>query len=96
MHEMSLISGLFRKIGELASEHQAKRVVKVQVKLGAFSHISADHFREHFEQGARGTICEASQLLIDESKDTKDPHAQDILLQSIEIESQDGETVAAS
>lgn len=93
MHEMSLIAGLFRKIGELASEHRAKRVSEVKVKLGAFSHISADHFREHFEQGAQGTVSEGARLVVEESKDTTDPFAQDIILQSIDVETQEGEMV---
>ena len=94
MHEMSLIAGLFRKIGELALENKAKQVLEVKVKLGAFSHVSADHFREHFEQGARGTLCEGARLIVEESQDTADPQAQDIILQSIDVETQEGETLA--
>jgi hydrogenase nickel incorporation protein HypA/HybF len=48
MHEFSLINGLMRKINAIAQEQGARRVVAAKVTLGALSHISADHFRDHF------------------------------------------------
>ena len=48
MHEMSLISDLLKKIEELAKKQDSKKVIGVDVKLGALSHISGDHFKEHF------------------------------------------------
>ena len=35
--------------------------------LGAFSHISADHFREHFEEATVGHVAEGTQLDVTES-----------------------------
>jgi hydrogenase nickel incorporation protein HypA/HybF len=58
----------------------------VKVKLGALAHISEEHFREHFEQAAAGTPAEGARLDIDVSADESDPHAQDILLQSVDVE----------
>ena len=85
MHELSLIADLMRKIEAVAREHQATRITGVRVKLGALSHISADHFREHFAQAARGTVAEGARLEIEVLTDMSDPHAQDILLDSVEI-----------
>ncbi len=56
MHEMHLIKSLMKKIDEVAAANQASRVSRVQVRLGAFSHISAEHFREHFDEAARGGV----------------------------------------
>ena len=54
MHEFSLITDLMWKIDAIAREQGARRVVGVKVRLGAFSHISPAHFREHFEAAATG------------------------------------------
>ena len=62
MHEFSLINDLMWKIDAIAREQGARRVVGVKVRLGALSHISPDHFREHFEAAATGTIAEAARL----------------------------------
>ena len=56
------------------------------MKLGALAHISGKHFREHFEQAALGTLAEGARLDIDVATDQSDPHAQDILLQSVDVE----------
>jgi hydrogenase nickel incorporation protein HypA/HybF len=45
-----------------------------------------EHFREHFEAAARGTIAEGCRLEIETLTDKYDPHAQDILLDSVELE----------
>ena len=86
MHEFSLINGLMRKIESIACDQSAGRVVALKVKLGALSHISAEHFREHFEAAARGTIAEGGRLEIETLTDESDPQAQDILLDSVEME----------
>jgi hydrogenase nickel incorporation protein HypA/HybF len=86
MHEFSLINDLMRKIDEIAREHGARRVVSVRVRVGALSQLSPDHFREHFEAAATGTIAEAARLDIETVRDERDPHAQDILLDTVELE----------
>ncbi len=86
MHEFSLIANLLQKIDELANKEQAGRVVGVKVKLGALAHISADHFRGHFVHGTIGTKAEGARLDVEVSLNTNDPNAQDILLDSIEVE----------
>ena len=85
MHEFSLMTNLLKKIDELALKEHADRVVGVKVKLGALAHISADHFRDHFVDGTRGTKAQGARLEVEVSHDTNDPHAQDILLDSIEV-----------
>ena len=86
MHEMSLINSLLNKIERIAQDQDAKKVIAVNVKLGALSHISADHFRGHFVDGVTGTIAEGARLDIEVSEDITDPEAQNILLQSIEVQ----------
>jgi hydrogenase nickel incorporation protein HypA/HybF len=86
MHEFSLITDLMRKITAIACEQGASRVSGVKVKLGALAHISAEHFREHFQQAALGTAAEGARLDIDVSTDESDPYAQDILLKNVDVE----------
>ena len=85
MHEFSLMADLLRKIQQLAKDAKADKVTGVKVKLGALSHITPDHFREHFEAAIVGTIAEGATLDVEQSDDQKDPNAQDILLESVDI-----------
>ncbi|WP_321390212.1 hydrogenase maturation nickel metallochaperone HypA [Emcibacter sp.] len=85
MHEFSLMADLLRKIEQLAKEANADKVVAVKVKLGALSHITPDHFREHFEDAIVGTAAEGAELDVEQCDDEQDPNAQDILLESIDI-----------
>jgi hydrogenase nickel incorporation protein HypA/HybF len=78
---------LMRKIESIARENNAEKVIAVKVKLGALSHISAGHFREHFDEAAAGTVAAGAMLDVEESSDETDPFAQEILLDSVEVES---------
>lgn len=86
MHEMHLIQSLMKKIDEVAKSHGAIRVSRVQVRLGAFSHISADHFREHFEEASRGGVAAEAILDVIEDHDQNSPTAQDILLEAVDVD----------
>ena len=85
MHEQSLMNDLMKKILTIASQEGAARVTKVTVQLGALSHMSGEHFREHFDESAKGTIAEAAELATVESTDINEPNAQDILLLSVDV-----------
>ena len=87
MHEATLMTGLMRKIDELARRQDATRIVGVSVWLGALSHMSADHFRDHFAQAAAGTIAEGAKLKIVASDDIADANAANVLLNEIQVES---------
>jgi len=85
MHELSLIKDLIRKITTIAREQHASKVIGVTVKLGALSHISPDHFREHFIHASQGTIVEGAQLNIEFMTDVTDPQSQEVLIENIEV-----------
>jgi len=86
MHEYSLIANLLSKIQKIAIEESADKIVNVKVKLGALSHISADHFREHFVTGVKNTIADGANLEVEEDKDLNAKDAQDITLVSVDVE----------
>jgi hydrogenase nickel incorporation protein HypA/HybF len=87
MHEASLMRGLMRRIREVAEDEGATRVVGIEVWLGALSHMSAEHFAEHFAQASAGTLAEGAKLQVTVSEDVGHPNAQDILLVSVEVQS---------
>ena len=86
MHEMSLFNRLMNKVEELAQEHGATRVSGMTLRLGALSHFTPEHFREHFNIVAKGGIAEGAQLELRQMTDETHPDAQGIVLESIELE----------
>lgn len=85
MHELSLLNDLLKKIRQIAAEQSPNLIRSVTVELGALAHISAEHFREHFEQAVAGTELESVQLDVECNDDIHAPTAQDILLKSVEL-----------
>ena len=92
MHEFSLIADLLRKIETVSRENADARVLSVKVKLGALSHISSDHFREHFEHAIKNTVIEGAKLEVEDLTDIHDPNAQEIILDSVEVEDSNSPT----
>lgn len=86
MHEMSLMNNLMNQIEILAKEHDAKTVSGIKIRLGALSHFSKEHFKEHFDIVAKGTLAEGAQLDIELLTDEDDPLAYDIVLEEIEVD----------
>jgi hydrogenase nickel incorporation protein HypA/HybF len=86
MHEHALMRDLVRQIHALAEAKGATRVVGVRVRLGALSHFTPEHFREHFEDAARGGPAEGAAIACEASQDLADPSAQSVVLESVELE----------
>jgi hydrogenase nickel incorporation protein HypA/HybF len=76
MHEFHLMADLMKKIEKVAADNQAEKVTRVGVWLGALSHITPEHFREHFVDGARGTIAEGAELEVESSENIDHEQAQ--------------------
>jgi hydrogenase nickel incorporation protein HypA/HybF len=60
-------------------------VTWISVRLGALSHLSPEHFREHWEHAALGTVAEGAEIAIETASDPADPHAEQVLLQSVTL-----------
>ena len=88
MHEHGLINDLMRRITGVAEAEKAERIVAVSVWLGAFSHMSPDHFREHFNRASAGSLAEGARLDITTSDDIHDSAATDVLVTGIEVETE--------
>jgi hydrogenase nickel incorporation protein HypA/HybF len=86
VHEQALMRDLMEKIAAEAGAEGATRVTRVRVRLGALSHLTEDHFQEHFEDASRGTIAEDAAVEAELRTDPTEPHAQGVVLESLEIE----------
>jgi hydrogenase nickel incorporation protein HypA/HybF len=86
MHETALVRDVVRRINQLADAAGAHRVVAAKVWLGALSHLSAEHFHDHFAIAAAGTPAAGAALKVETSDDPHDPNAQHARLESIELD----------
>lgn len=86
MHEQALMRDVMRKIEEVASSGGATRVTRVRVRLGALSHFTPDHFREHFAEVSPGTLAEGAEVDVLTDDDITDPRARDVVLESIDVD----------
>lgn len=86
MHEKALMDDLMRKLESEAKAEGGRRVARIRVRLGALSHFTEAHFREHFEHASRGTIAEGAEVEAELRTDPTEPNAQGVVLESIELE----------
>ena len=84
MHERALLADLVREIVSVAAEEGATVVRSVSVRIGPMSHMTPEHFVEHFAEATRGTVAEGAQCAV-ATIDERDPLAQSIVLESVEL-----------
>ena len=85
MHELSLVASLVDRAQATARAEGASRVTSLTVRLGALSHLTADHLRDHVAAASPGTMLEGARVKVAIDTDPKSPTAQDIELVSIEV-----------
>ena len=83
MHEKAVME---RLIGAIENAADGRTVNRVRVRLGALSHFTPGHFREHFADASRGTIAEGADVEAELSEDPTEPDAQGVRLESIDVE----------
>lgn len=86
MHEKAVMRDLLGRILELAAAERASAVTRVNVRLGALSHFTPEHFREHFEDASRGTTAEGATVEASLSYDATEDNAASVMLESVELE----------
>jgi hydrogenase nickel incorporation protein HypA/HybF len=86
VHEQALMRDLIQKITAEARAEGGTRVTRIHVRLGALSHFTEDHFREHFEDASRGTVAEGAAVEAELGTDPTEPVAQGVVLEAIEVE----------
>ena len=85
MHEKALMDDLMVKILAVADAEGGTRVTRISVWLGALSHFTPEHFREHFEDASRGTLAEGAAVETVLDDDPTDPRAQGVVLESVVV-----------
>lgn len=86
MHETGIVRDLVRHLEAVARDAGAESISGVQVWLGALSQFSPEHFREHFDDEARGTKAEGAVLDILTSDDPGDPDALHVMIRCVDLE----------
>jgi hydrogenase nickel incorporation protein HypA/HybF len=77
---------LVAKVEQVAHAGGATSVTAIRVRLGALSHFTPEHFREHFADASRGTIAEGAAVQAVVQGDATDARATDVVLESVEVE----------
>ncbi len=85
MHEKALLDDLMAKILQVAEAEGGGVVRRITVRLGALSHFTPEHFRDHFAVAAAGTIAEGADVVATLDDDLTDSRAQSVVLESVEI-----------
>jgi hydrogenase nickel incorporation protein HypA/HybF len=86
VHDQALMRDLMGRIVELAEDEGATGVTRITVRLGALSHFTPEHFLQHFEDAARGTLAEGAAVDATLDGDTTGLNAQGVVLESVELE----------
>jgi hydrogenase nickel incorporation protein HypA/HybF len=77
---------LVQRVLDVARTEGASQVTRIEVRLGALSHFTPEHFREHFADSSRGTPAENAVVDAVLSTDTTDSQATGVVLESVEVE----------
>ena len=86
MHGRALIRDVVAKVEAVARAEGATRVTRVGVRLGALSHFTPEHFRDHFADASRGTAAEHAAVDAVVADDPAAPDAQDVVVETVEVE----------
>lgn len=86
MHEKHLTEDLVRRLEALAAEEGGSQVTRIRVRLGALSHFTPEHFREHFVEAAVGTVADGAAVEAELDPDPTAPGAQGVVLETAELE----------
>ncbi|PID47885.1 MAG: hydrogenase maturation nickel metallochaperone HypA [Proteobacteria bacterium] len=62
MHEMSIVQALIEQCKKIAKKNKAKKILRVDVKIGVLSGIEPHFFQTTFDTFKEGTICDGAKL----------------------------------
>jgi hydrogenase nickel incorporation protein HypA/HybF len=86
VHERALMRDVLAKVEAVAQAEGASRVTRVRVRLGALSHFTPEHFREHFAGAAGGGVAQGAHVDAVVDGSTTAPYARDVVVESVEVE----------
>ena len=86
MHERALMRDLVAEIERLGRSQRARRITRIDVRLGALSHFTPEHFGDHFLDASLGTLAEGAAIHAELDADVHAPRATGVVLESVEVE----------
>jgi hydrogenase nickel incorporation protein HypA/HybF len=86
VHEQAVMRNLVERVVDVAAAERASAVTRIRVRLGALSHFTPEHFREHFDDASRGTPAEGATVEAQLSPDASAAEAAGVVLESVELE----------
>lgn len=85
MHERALMDDLVRKVLAVADAEHATTVVRIRVRLGALSHFTPEHFRDHWVDASHDTVAEGAEADVIVDSELAGESAQGVVLESVEV-----------
>lgn len=85
MHEAGLVRDLVRQADAVVTAEEAERASTVTVRVGALSHLSAEHLRSYFGSASRDTALEGADLVVEVDDDPAAAEAMDLVLVAVEV-----------
>jgi hydrogenase nickel incorporation protein HypA/HybF len=85
VHERALMDDLVRKVLAVVEAEGATAVTRIRVRLGALSHFTPEHFREHWQDASRGTLAEGAEVDARVDDTLAGEAAQGVVLESVEV-----------
>lgn len=85
MHESRLVADLIEEAVRIASANDSEDVRRVEIHIGALSHVTPLSLESHLEEAANGTVMDEATFTISKSMDTSADDALDIRLVSMTI-----------
>jgi hydrogenase nickel incorporation protein HypA/HybF len=64
MHEYSIVQSLIDLTEENAKKNNAKKVTKLEIKVGVLSGVEVDLLKTAFDTFKEGTICEDAEFIV--------------------------------
>ena len=64
MHEFSIVDSLLHLAEEHATKHNAKKVTKLEIKIGVLSGVEPELLQTAFDTFKEGTICEEAEFIM--------------------------------
>lgn len=64
MHEMGVIQNVLRITEDAAEKGNAKKILKIHIRMGEYSDVVPEILREYFEIAAKGTVAEGAEIVL--------------------------------
>ncbi|MCX8064023.1 MAG: hydrogenase maturation nickel metallochaperone HypA [Candidatus Hydrogenedentes bacterium] len=64
MHELSLVNSILDQLEEISRSNYDRKIVRVDLKVGALEHIEPEVLKNIFDQVKEGSCAERAELVV--------------------------------